>query len=279
MPDPTSWNFAPDRKIVGAFSSVEAGSFDNVRYSSTVGVAHTRRDWRPERQFAFFENHLSINPEISIYHNAEVDNRTRGLFAEDLTGLMLTRSFLTFRARVNDVVSFDISHNHFRGTPTFDTRLLGAGLLDQFLFQGVSGGVRFQLPARSALYANFGRSSQPTDEKPSWNYLLGLTLGRVPNLWGIRADFRASRFHSSFGEGGYNTISFSREIRESMRCEVQGGQQSFFSPLTRQNRSRWITSYFDWFFTQHYMLGLGFTDFRGRVQAYRQFFINVGYRF
>ncbi len=279
MPDPTSWNLAPDRTIVGAFTSFEAGSFEKIRYSSTIGAAHTRRDWRPERQFAFFENHISINRDVSIYHNGEFDNRTRGLFGENASGPMLIRSFFTVRAKASEIVSFDISHNHFRGTPTFDTRLLGTGLLDQFLFQGVSGGVRFELPARSAVYANFGRSSQQSDERPSWNYLLGFTLGRVPRLWAMRADVRTSRFESAFGQGNYSTVSLSREINERLRFEVQGGEPNFSSPLTAGTRSRWINSYLDWFVTTHYMLGLGFTYFRGRVQAYDQLFVNFGYRF
>ena len=275
-PDPTAWNYDPDRQIMGVFSSFEKGSFDDVRYTGTVGVAHTRRHWKPERKFAFFENHLSVNRALSVYHNMEVDHRSQQQFGTG--GPQLSRSFFTVRARANDVVSVDLSHNYFRGIPTFDTRLIGTGLLDQYLFQGVTGGVRFELPRRSALYANLGRSSQQSDATPSWNYLLGFTLGRLPYI-NLRSDVRTSRFSSSFGTGSYNSVSLSRQIGEAFRFEFQGGQQNFRSPLTEQNRARWLNSTLDWFAGEHYILGFGFTAYRGRVQNYDQLFVNLGYRF
>jgi hypothetical protein len=278
-PDPTSWNFARDRQIVGVFSNFETGSFETVRYSGTFGLAHSWRSWRPERQFAFAENHVSINRDLSIYHSMEVDNRGKGRFGSVSSGPVVSRSYVTLRARASKYVSFDLSHNYFRGVPTFDTRLLGTGLLDQLLFQGVSAGTRIELPRRSAVYANFGRSSRKSDERASLNYLLGFTYGRLPYLFGSRADFRTSHFSSSFGSGRYNAISLSRELGEALRFEVQAGQQNFASALTSQSRSRWINTTLDWFVGAHYMLGFGFTYYRGKVQSYDQLFVNLGYRF
>ena len=135
-PDPTAWNYDPDRQMIGVFSNFEKGSFDKARYTGTVGAAHTRRSWRPERQFAFFQNTLSVNRRFSVFHNAEVDHRSRGRFGSDSSGPVLSRNFLTVRAQANDYVTLDVSHNFFRGVPTFDDRLIGTGLIDELLFQG-----------------------------------------------------------------------------------------------------------------------------------------------
>ncbi len=278
-PDPTSWNFAPDRQIAGVFSNFDAGSFEDVRYTGTFGVAHSWRSWQPERQFVFAENHVSVNRDFSIYHSMEADNRSKGRFGSTTSGPVLSRSYLTLRTRAGKYLSFDVSHNYFRGVPTFDTRLLGTGLLDQLLFQGVSAGFQIDLPRRSAVYANFGRSASKSDEQTSLNYLVGFTYGRVPYLFGSRADFRTSHFSSSFGSGRYDAFSLSREMGEALRLEVQVGQQNFTSPLTSQARSRWVNSMLDWFVGAHYMLGFGFTYYRGRIQSYDQLFVNLGYRF
>src|SRR5437660_1649321 len=44
-PDPTSWSYAPNRRIGGAFVNFEGGSYDDFRYSSTSGVGVSARGW------------------------------------------------------------------------------------------------------------------------------------------------------------------------------------------------------------------------------------------
>ena len=277
-PDPTAWNYDPNRQILGVFSSFEAGDFDSVRYTGTVGAAHTRRSWRPERQFTFLENTVSVNRRFSLYHNAEADYRSRGRFGSETSGPVLSRSFLTLRAQASDVVTLDVSHSYFRGVPTFDDRLIGTGLVDQLLFQGLSGGLRIRLPRRSAVYGQLGRTDRRGDTAPSWNYMLGYTFGRVP--WAnVRADVRTSRFSSSFGEGRYHAFSLSREIAEVLRVEVQAGQQDFHGVLTNANRARFVNANLDWFLGAHYYLGFGLTAYRGNIQNYDQVFFDLGYRF
>lgn len=277
-PDPTAWNYDPNRQILGVFSSFETGSFEKVRYTGTVGAAHTRRSWRPERQFAFVENTVSVNRRFSLYHNAELDHRSRGRFGSDKSGPVLSRNFLTVRAEANDYVTFDVSHNYFRGVPTFDSRLIGTGLVDQLLFQGVTGGVRIKLPQRSAVYGQLGRNDRRGDTQASSNYLLGYTWGNVPFLH-VRADFRTSRFSSSFGSGRYHAVSLTRELTEDFRVQVQGGQQQFIGNLTNGSRARFIDMSLEWSLGMHYFLGLGSTVYRGDVQRYDQIFLDLGYRF
>ena len=277
-PDPTAWNYDPDRKILGVFSSFQAGSFEKVRYTGTVGAAQSRRSWRPERQFAFLENTVSINRRFSLYHNAEVDYRSRGRFGSDRSGPVLSRNFLTIRAQANDYVTLDLSHNYFRGVPTFDDRLIGTGLVDQLLFQGVTGGIRVKLPRRSAVYGQLGRSDRRGDASGSSNYLLGFTLGRVP--WAhVRADVRTSQFSSSFGSGRYHSVAVSRNLSEAFRVQFRGGQQDFRSALSEGSRARFLDGSVEWFMGSHYFLGFGATLYRGDVQNYDQIFLDLGYRF
>jgi hypothetical protein len=277
-PDPTSWNYNKDRQMAGVFSNVEAGSFDGVRYSGTAGLALTRLKWLAERQFAFFENTLLFKRNISIYHNLEGDQLVRGRLGSTESGPAVSRSFFTLRFQPHRVISFDLNHNYFRNVPTFDLRLLGTGLLEKLLFQGVSGGIRLDLPARVSLYANVGRNKRESDVRASWNQMYGLGLGRLGRT-GMRADFRYSKFESSFGQGHYTSASLLREFGDKLRMSLQAGQQNVRSAVSGQGRVNFVTYDLDWFFAAHYFLGGGVTKYRGWMQNYDQTYFNIGYRF
>ncbi len=277
-PDPTAWDYDPNRQILGVFSSFQAGRFDSVRYSGTVGLAHTRHHWRAERQFLFMENGFFAGRKLSVYQSMEIDYRSKGRFGSRTGGPVLTRSFVTLRYRANEIVSLDLGHNYFRPAPTFDFRLIGTGLLDRFLYQGVTGGVRIELPHHSVAYGSVGRSHRKSDSRPSWNYLAGITLGTLPFL-DVRTDLRTSRFASSFGSGRYVSLTFTRDITESMRLQIEGGRQTFQSPLTDQNRAHWFNIGIDWLPGAHYLVTAGFTIYGGELQRYDQLFLSLGYRF
>jgi hypothetical protein len=277
-PDPTAWNYNPDRQIAGAFVNFDYGSFESVRLTSTTGLALTRVHWQAERDFAFLENNLSFGRVFSVYHNLEADKLSYGRLGVTESGVVPSRSFLTVRVQPQKWLTLDLNHNYFRGIPTFDSRLLGTGLLDRLLFQGVSAGLRVDLPYRLSAYTNFGQNSRSGDTKQSLNQMYGLT---AMSLWktGIRVDARYSRFGSAFATGAYKSLSFSREIRNKVRLEVQGGKQNFVSSLTQQSRAVWVNSTLDWFLGDHYMVGSGLSVYRGDIQNYEQIFFNLGYRF
>lgn len=277
-PDPTSWNYAPNREMAGTFVSFEGGSYDAFRYISTTGVAITRLSWRPEREFVFFENSLSFKRYFSLFHNFEIDRRHPTTQQPTATGSSVARSFVTLRFSPWRFVAFDLNHNYFRDYPTFDPRLVGTGLLDKLLFQGLSGGARLSLPYRASVYVDVGRSKGNSDPSPSWNYLYGLTFADVLHT-GIRADAHYSRFNSSFGQGSYKSLGVSRQMTDTLRLEIQGGRQDFVSALTTQTRARFANANLDWTFSRRYFLGAGLTVYRGQSQNYNQTFFTLGYRF
>ena len=276
-PDPTSWNYNPNRELAGTFINYSGGDFQSLRFSTTEGVALSRIHWRPERQYAFFENIITYRNYLSIYHSAEVDDYR---VAETPTqkGVGLSRSFLTVRLQPSKFISFDLSHNYFQSVPTFDPTLIGTGLLDKLLFQGLSGGVRFELPYRVSLYGSLGRSNTNTDTRRSLNQMYGVTLGHIWRT-GIRADTRFTRFDSSFGKGTYKILILSRQMGEFLRVDAQFGQQNYTSTLTAQNSSYFFTGDCDFAITRHYFLGGGASLYRGKIQNYDQVYFNLGYRF
>lgn len=277
-PDPTAWNYDPNRQVLGAFASVERGDFETLHYSSTAGAAVNRLRWRPERSLLFFENTLLYKRTVSIFHNLEADQLAKALVTPGNRGPRIARSFLTVRLQPHDRISFDINHNYFRGVPTFDTRLIGTGLVDKLLFQGFSGGFRLELPYRAALYANLGANKREQDSKTALNEMFGLTFARIPRF-PFRVDLRYSRFNSSFGSGDYRAVSLSRQVGDRLRFELQGGQQSLRSALSAQSGARYLNTYVDYLIGAHYILGAGWTLYRGGMQNYDQAFLNVGYRF
>jgi hypothetical protein len=263
--------------MAGTFIKYSGGDFKSLRYSTNEWVSLSRIHWRPERQYAFFENTITYRNYLTIYHSAEVDDY-RVAETPAMKGVGLSRSFLTVRLQPKKFISFDLSHNYFQSVPTFDPTLLGTGRLDKLLFQGLSGGVRFDLPYRVALYASLGRSNTSTDTRRSLNQMYGVTLG---NIWhtGIRADTRFTRFDSSFGSGTYKILILSRQMGEFLRLDAQVGQQNYTSSLTSQNRSIFFTGNGDFAITRHYFVGGGATFYRGQVQNYDQVYFNLGYRF
>jgi hypothetical protein len=276
-PDPTSWNYNPNRQMVGTFINYAGGSFQSVRYSSTTGVAMSRINWRPERQYAFFENSVFYKNYLSIYHSLEVDDyRTPQTPSQKGPGV--SRSFLTLRIQPVKYLSFDFNHNYFQTVPTFDPRLVGTGLLDKLLFQGLSAGVRVELPYRVSLYTELGRSSASGDAKRSLNQMYGVTLGKIWRT-GIRADARFSRFDSSFGSGTYRVLILSRQMGEMLRLDLQVGQQNYVSTLAAPDKSFFVTGDVDYSISRHYFLGGGVTTYQGKVQNYDQVYFNMGYRF
>ena len=290
-PDPTAWNYNPNRQLGGGFANFEGGSFESLRLTSTIGAAISRIQWKPDRQFEFAENGLFYKRSLTVYHSLEADLLRAPPATTPSSGMppasgaaatssqpVVSRSYLTARVQPHHRFSFDVSHNYFRELPTFDSRLVGTGLVDKYLFQGLSAGVRLDLPYRVSIYSSAGRSQSTGDARKSWNQMYGLTLGEIWRT-GVRADLRYSKFDSSFGRGDYKALSLSRIIGEGFRLEFQAGQQDFASPLSQQNRAQFLNSSVEWFLGAHFFLGSGFTVYRGETQNYDQWFFNLGYRY
>lgn len=276
-PDPTSWSYNPDRRIAGAFLNFDEGSFDSWRVTSTSGAALSATLWRLDRPFVFFENGLFYKHYLSIYHSLQAD-QPRPAAGAAAVGAGVSRSYLTVRIQPHERFSFDVNHTYYRDVPTFDSRLIGTGLLDKYLFQGFSAGVRVE-PVRSVfLYSTVGRSNRSGDATPSLNQMYGVTFGRIWRT-GFRADVRYSKFNSSFGAGNYRSLSLSRNFGESLRWELQAGRQSLQSALTAQSGSRFVNTSLDASFGSHYFLQGGYTVERGIQLDYDQWFMTFGYRF
>jgi hypothetical protein len=276
-PDPTSWNYASGRQTGGVFLNIERGSFESLRATSTSGLAISRIHWKPDRQFGFFENGLFYRDILSVYSNIEADLLTPGQNSGKRE-LVFSRSYTTIRLQPHKTIAFDLNENYFRDIPTFDSSLIGMGLLDKYLFQGLSGGIRIQLPRRFVFFSSAGRSSRTGDTDPSWNYLFGGAAGDVLHT-GVRIEYRYSKFDSSFGQGAYHSVFAVREVGEGLRFDLQAGHQSYSAAVTAQNSARFLNGNLEWFVGPYWFIGCGTTIYRGDVQRYNQYFFNLGFRF
>jgi hypothetical protein len=274
-PDPTSWSYDPSRLLGGAFINFEGGSFDHLHYTSTSGAGVSLLKWNIDRPFIFFENGIFYKHYLSIYDSLQVDSPS-GNPAVPAPGVGIGRSFLTVRLQPISRVELDVNHTYFRDIPTYDPSLIGTGLLDKYLFQGLSGGVRVQVTNNLWLYTTLGRSNRTGDAQSSWNQLYGVTLGRLPRL-GVRTDVHYSKFNSAFGSGSYQSVSFSRNFNESLRWELLAGRQSFASP-TSNDTAHFVTGNFEAALGAHYFLQTGYTWNRGS-HNYDQWLFTFGYRF
>ncbi len=275
-PDPTSWDYAPNREIAGTFVNFEGGSYDDVHYTATMGVALSALSWTIDRPFGFTETAISYKRLFSVYSALQADS------PRTMPGVTvnpgISRSYVTLRFQPVRRLSFDLNHNYFRDVPTYDPQLISTGLVDKYLFQGLSGGVRVELPYRVSVYTNVGRSSRSGDAKDSWNTMYGVSLARIPKV-GFHFDAHFSKFDSAFGSGNYRSFSLSREFGESLRWEIETGSQTFASPLTSDTGSRFVNTRGDFNFGGNYFMELGFTAQRGGAYDYNQWFSVMGYRF
>ena len=276
-PDPTSWSYNPNQRIAGTFVNYEAGDFDHARVSSTAGLAMTTIGWHAARQFVFLENTFSLGRKFSFYNSLQADHgRTALQGATYTTGI--TQSFSSVRYSPISLLTFELNHNYLRNLPTFDPALISTGLLDQFLFQGLSGGVTVSLPYRISVSTDVGRSKSSTDAATSWNQMYGLTFGEIKNT-GLHLDLRYTKFNSSFGQGNYEFVSLSRSITERLHLAVQGGTQHLVSAFSADTNSRFVTGTADWAIGSRYFLEGLYTWNTGTNMSYRQMDMTFGYRF
>jgi hypothetical protein len=275
-PDPTSWNYNPDRRIGGTFVNFQGGDFDAFHYTSTTGFGISTLKWKIDRPFVFLENTFSYKRYLSIYHSLQADSPA-GNPAVPAPGPGISRSFLTFRIQPHPRLEIDFNHNYFRDVPTFDPQLIGTGLLDKYLFQGFSAGARVEVVKQIFVYGSLGQSNRSGDAKASLNQMYGITFGHLPWL-GLRADGHYSRFNSSFGSGSYRAFSLSKSFTDDIRLEVLAGDQTFSSLLTTDDRSRFVNTNVDFAIGAHYFAQGGFTINRGQL-SYDQWMFTLGYRF
>jgi hypothetical protein len=276
-PDPTSWSYKPNQHLAGTFVNYERGALDQLRLSSTAGLAMTSIVWHVAREFAFFENTMSWNRRFSLFNSLQADaSRTAPGGAQFNTGV--TQSFTTVRFQPVSRLTFNLNHNYFRNLPTFDPALISTGLLDQYLFQGLSWGARVELPYHVSASADLGRSKSSTDTTQSWNQMYDVALGEIRGT-GLRLDLRYSKFNSSFGQGSYKAASVSKTLADNLRVEVQGGRQSLNSLFTSNGSSSFVNSLVDWSFGPRYFVESGYTWNTGTTLNYQQWNVTFGYRF
>jgi len=277
-PDPTSWNYNLNQKIGGMFVNFEGGSYEKTHYTSTSGFGVNLLKWQMDKPFIFFENNISYKRFFSIYHSLQAD-RPRGTPPlVPSPGAGISQSFLTVRLAPVQRLEFSFNHTFFRDIPTFDPTLIGTGLLDKYLFQGMSAGARVEVVKQISLYTTLGESNRSGDAKRSLNQLFGIAIGRVPWL-GLRADAHYSKFNSSFGGGTYRAVSLSRSFGDGFRVEVLGGNQSIFSTQAGNQSARFLTSTVETSLGARFFLQGGLTFYRGQLQNYNQWNTTLGYRF
>jgi len=275
-PDPSSWNYSPNRVIGGGFVNFDGGSYNAWHYSSTSGAGINMVNWTMNRPFVFFEDAVSYSRRFAVYEAAQLDSPA-GTPATPAPGPGLGRSFFTLRVQPHPRLELDFNHNYFRDVPTFDPALIGTGLLDKYLFQGFSAGARVEVVRQIFLSTTLGRSNGSGDKSASLNEMFGITFNRLP-VWQLRAAANYARFNSSFGSGSYESFSVSRQMSEALRLELLAGQQDFSSALTANTRSRFLTTTWETLLGPHYYIQGNFTVNRGALN-YEQYMFSIGYRF
>ena len=277
-PDPASWHYSPDERIAGSFVNFEGGTYDTLHYTSTAGIALSTLRWKLDRPYLFLENALSYSKYFSVYHSFIVDD-PQGVTTNGIRpGAGIRRSYLTVHLQPHPRVSFDFYHNYFRDVPTAVTQLIGTGLVDKLLYQGLNVGVRVEPVRHVFVYTTLGRSDSTGDTRRSLNQMYGLTWSEIGRT-GIRADVHYSRFDSPFARGDYRVLSLSRHLGNRMVWDTQVGEQTLLSAFTVNNRSLFFDTSLDTNLGSHSFIQSGYTIQRGAQLNYDQWYVSLGYRF
>ncbi|HST11173.1 MAG TPA: AMIN domain-containing protein [Terriglobales bacterium] len=276
-PDMTSFRYSPNQRMAGSFVNFQGGS-ESFRYTSTAGIALNTIKWRLDRPFAFLENEVSYKNTFSVYHSLIADS-PQGLTTNGITpGAGISRSYLTVHYQPYRRVGFDVYHNYFRDVPTAATALIGTGLVDKLLYQGVSFGVRAEPIKHVWLYTTLGRSDKTGDVRRSLNQMYGMTIDEIGHT-GLRADMRYSKFDSSFGSGDYKLLTLSRHLGDRMMWDAQFGSQRLVSPFSQNQTSNFVDSSFDVNLWGRSFLQSGYTFVHGDQLSYKQWYMSLGWRF
>ncbi len=276
-PDPTAWNYNPDRRIGGTFINFHGGSFETLHYSSTFGAGVEMLKWAIQRPFVFTENNFSFKRYFSIYQSMQVDRPTANP-AQPAVGTGLGQSLVSLRVQVHPRVALDLTDTYFRDVPTYDATLVGTGLLDKYLYQGINGGARVSFPMHITGYFSLGSSSNSGDAKNSMNRMFGATMS---NIWrtGLEADARYSKFDSVFASGTYTTFTVSRDLLDNLRLNLQAGRYAYTSSVAANSGSNFANLLFDTNLGSHLFVESMFTAQRGGSLNYNQWTTTLGYRF
>ena len=276
-PNPTAWNYDPQRRIGGGFFNVHGGNFDSFHFSSSVGAGLDMIKWSVDRPFVFTENDFSYKRYVSVFHSMQIDKpKPNPGMAPISAGL--GQSLLSVRVQVHPRVTLDLTDTYFRDVPTYDPTLVGTGLLDKYLYQGLNGGARVQFPLHLTGYGSIGQSKNSSDTKNSLNELIGAAL---THIWktGVGVDARYSKFDSSFASGTYRTVSVNRDLGERFRLDLQGGRYDYASSLAATSKSYFVNSMFDVNLGAKLFVQSAFTTQRGGTLNYNQWTTTLGYRF
>jgi len=277
-PDLTSWDYAPNHRIAGSFVNFTGGSYDSFHFSSTSGLALSTLNWKLDRPYLFFENEASFKNAISVYHSLIADD-PRGVTTNGIRpGSGISHSYLTIHLQPSHRLYFDIYHNYFRDVPTAATTIVGTGLVDKLLFQGVNVGVHVEPIRHIMLYTTLGQSEKTGDEHETWNQMYGITWSEILRT-GMRADFHYSKFDGNFGRGSYRTLLLSRQLTNHAFWNLQLGSQDLISPFTTNGESRFAALSMDLNLGKHSFLQGGYTFVDGAAMNYHQWYASLGFRF
>lgn len=276
-PNPSAWNYDPNREMGGGYFNIHGGSYETFHYSSSAGGGINLQSWAVQRPFMFTENDFSYKKYVSVYEALQIDKPTANPGTAPV-GLGVGESLLAARFQVHPRVMLDITDTYFRDVPTYDSILVGTGLLDKYLYQGINGGARVQFPMHITGYFSLGSSSDSNDKKNSMNQLFGATM---TNIWktGLGVDARYSKFDSSFASGTYRTVSIMRDLGERFRLDLQAGRYAYNSSLAAASDSYFGNAIMDMNLGARLFFQGMFTAQRGGTFDYNQLTTVLGYRF
>jgi hypothetical protein len=276
-PNPTAWNYDPSLRVGGGFFNIHGGTWDGFHYSSTGGAGVDLLKWNVNRPFFFTENEFSFKKYFSLYQAMQIDKPTPNP-GQPPINWGLGESLISARVSVIPRVTLELTDTYFRSVPTYDAILVGTGLLDKYLYQGLNGGVRVTLPLRITGYASVGQSNTSNDNGSSLNELFGASIFHIGKT-GLGVDARYSKFDSAFASGKYSTLSINRDLGERFRLDLQAGRYDYNSSLAQTSNSYFGNAILDMDLGARLFFQSMFTAQRGGSIDYNQWTTTVGYRF
>lgn len=276
-PDPAAWDYNPQRRIGGAYFNIHGGSYEALHYASTAGIGVEMLNWSITRPFGFTENEISFKRYFSLFHSMQIDKPTPNPSTPAVSA-GLGQSLFSLRVQLHPRVTLDVTDTYFRDVPTYDPTLVGTGLLDAYLYQGINGGARIEFPFHVAGYFSLGQSNDSTDPKNSLNKLFGVTVSNILRT-GLQADARYSKFDSAFASGTYTTLTLSRDLLDNLRLNLQGGRYAYTSSAAANSNSNFVNFTFDTNLGSHLFVESMFTAQRGGSLNYNQWTNTLGVRF
>lgn len=276
-PDPVSSGFEPSSKKIGAFVTLENGSFENTRLATTIAASASYEAGVINREFLYLQNNLTIAHRLYLYQSVEIDVNRDWRRAAQGQPLSFSNFYLTANYTASPKVTLYFGYDARKNVRTYTTMNTPDSLFDASTRQGVNGGVSWNLSENMRFGANASVRFRQAGMQNNYFSSIYYNLRHVP-LRGHTLTARVSYINTQFTSGYRPTLFYRMPVTRRVNFRLGGGGYIYKTgAISTKNYYAEAGSYISLW--RHYYLSTNFRQYFDTVLQSRQIFTELGMNF